>query len=103
MGDGLMASNKDHQLKDVRIVDKIYSTLRSLTGEEFEVRKDQDFIYIYHSDRNTRKKATSDCILHAMYGVVFSSGVRSIYIDGFGVLSLATLKKHIHLSLCKRR
>lgn len=95
-----MADDECQQLENLKIADRFYMALHDLVGYEYEVRKDQKSIYIYHSDRNIRKKATSDCILHAMYGVMLSSDVRSIYVDGFGELTLTTLKHHIRLKLC---
>lgn len=95
-------SNTDSDLR-LRAANLIYTALHDLTGHEFEVISDEGTIYIYHSDRNISKKAAHDCILHAVYGIMLSTDVRSLYIEGLGKLTYSSIKKHISLALRNAR
>lgn len=85
--------------QNLKTADLFYTALHDLTGYEFEVRKDQQSVYIYHSSCSISKKATNDCILHALYGIMLSTDVCSIHIEGFGRLTRESMKKHIRFSL----
>lgn len=90
-----MATDEYQQKEHLKIVDHFYTALHDLTGHEYEIRKDQQSVYIYHASKEVTKRLTRDCILYALYGIMLSADVRTLHIEGFGVIGLTTLKNHI--------
>ena len=90
-------AQSDLAIQPGQALNLIHSFIQGVIGDDFEIRSDSDTIYIYHPLKVQQALLHDDRVLFALYGILFSTGMRAIHIQDFALLTQDMLKKQLQL------